>query len=111
MKLSVKQDKQSVNYVLLLECEDGTYGAGCLSLCNCAATCHSVTGYCPGACDEGWFGEMCQTPCQCSVHCEKETGHCPGQCHPGWVGDNCQQGEISVFYTYDISCISWNYAW
>lgn len=50
-------------FFLILDCENGTFGKNCSSLCsgNCIdnITCNSTNGYCYGFCAAGFLGEYC----------------------------------------------------
>ena len=51
-------------FLVITECESGSYGAGCASTCgHCAdgvTTCDHLTGHCPESdCMAGWQGDKC----------------------------------------------------
>lgn len=51
-------------YVLLLECDNYTYGLECKQICgNCSnrESCNHIDGICLHGCDSGLFGIMCDT--------------------------------------------------
>lgn len=50
-------------YILITECDNGTYGYNCANNCS---------GHC-----------LNKTPCN------KQTGHCDRGCKPGYTDDNC----------------------
>jgi hypothetical protein len=45
-------------------------------------------------CDDGTFGDGCLLRCHCqSGFCDKISGICPDKlCLPGWIGDSCSEG-------------------
>ena len=48
------------NIMINLDCENGGFGPGCLTSCNCESQCDSIYGSCPSECIPGKNGTDCQ---------------------------------------------------
>ena len=49
-------------YFFLLECDGGTFGQNCMTLCHCLndKTCNHINGSCPdNLCAPGWKSNTC----------------------------------------------------
>ena len=54
---------QSMEYIWILECNPGSFGAMCKDVCSqhCqdSRSCDHITGTCVGGCQDGWIGSKC----------------------------------------------------
>ncbi|XP_045206721.2 multiple epidermal growth factor-like domains protein 10 [Mercenaria mercenaria] len=90
------------------ECQDGSFGSQCESMCYCADNkpCDKMSGICPdGGCLPGWIGDQCNETCQHGTYgaacmemcgacadnmtCNYMTGVCENGCSDGWLGTMC----------------------
>lgn len=62
---------------MFLECDNKTYGYGCV---------HNCSGHC-----------LNDSPCN------KQTGHCDGGCNPGYTNTDCSKGKITDGCIYDMN--------
>ena len=55
-------EKKLIMSYCITECNDKTYGIGCLQVCgNCKNNepCHNVNGSCLNGCNNGWYSVKC----------------------------------------------------
>jgi len=85
----------SISFAAAKDCEEGTWGTGCLNACGkCdAGACNNETGICPGGCMKGYEGPRCDKP-QCDQDCGPGICVAPGVCGAcgdiNYVGPNCE---------------------